>query len=87
MPGEGSSRTALQVHFVNHHMRYIIVVLEDGNLPLPCFTQCDMFVSWEALSGRHLDVAIFVKGKEWNHGRWVGKEAYVSISMSFQAYR
>ena len=31
--GQASSWTALRVHFVHRHMWYIIVFLEEGNLP------------------------------------------------------
>ena len=53
-PGRASSWIILRVHFVHRHMQDKKVVLEEGNFPLPCYPQCDMFVSWESLNERHL---------------------------------
>ena len=49
-PGRALSRSALQVHFVHHYMQDAIVVLEEGNHPLPRYPKYDMFVRLGVLS-------------------------------------
>ena len=64
------SQSALWVHFVHHHMRGTIVVLEEGNHPLPLCPKFDIFVSCEALNGSHSDMAMGAKGVEPKLRRW-----------------
>ena len=52
-PGRAGTRTAILVHFWRQHVRYIVIILEEGNLPHPRCPQCDMFVPWRDLNGRH----------------------------------
>ena len=56
------TRAAMQVYFVNLHVHDTVVILEEGNLPLPRCPQCDLQVSRKALNGRHLEVAL---GAPW----------------------
>ena len=42
-PGRVKSRASLRVHVVHHHVRYTIVVLEEGNNILTQCPHCDMF--------------------------------------------
>ena len=42
----------MRVHFVHRHVQDTVVLLEEGNLPLP---RCDLQVSKKALNGRHLE--------------------------------
>ena len=35
---------ALRFHFVHHHVQDMIVVLEEGNHPIPILPKCDVFV-------------------------------------------
>ena len=46
-------RSALQVHFMHHHVQYMLVVLEDGNHPLPRCPKWNIFVPLRALNGKH----------------------------------
>ena len=50
----------LRVHFVHLHMRVTILVLEEGNHPLPQFPKFNMFVPWEDLNWRHQDTENWV---------------------------
>ena len=52
-PGREGIRTAMQVHFWRQHVRYIVIILEEGKLPHPRCPRCDMFVPWRALNIRH----------------------------------
>ena len=44
----------MRVHFVHRHVHITMVILEEGNLPLPRCLLCDLQVSMKALNGRHL---------------------------------
>ena len=52
-PGRAGTRTAMRVHFWKRHVRDIVIILEEGNLHYPRCPQCDMFLTWRALNGRH----------------------------------
>ena len=54
-PGVLATQTAMWVHFVHRHVHDTVVMLEEGNLPLPQCPQCDLQVSRKALNGRHLE--------------------------------
>ena len=43
----------MRVHFWRRHVQDIVIILEEGNLPHPRCTDCDMFVLWRALNGHH----------------------------------
>ena len=34
-PGRAGTRTAMRIHFCNRHVRDIVIILEEVNLPLP----------------------------------------------------
>ena len=53
-PGVLATQTAMQVHFVHRHVHNTVVMLEEGNLPLPRCPRCNLQVSRKALNGRHL---------------------------------
>ena len=44
---------AMTMHFWYRHVRDIMVILEEVNLPHPWFPLCDMLVPWKALNGTH----------------------------------
>ena len=52
-PGQAGTRTAMCMHFCNRHVRDIVIILEEGNLPHPRCSRCEMLVPWRALNGRH----------------------------------
>ena len=54
-PGVLETRAAMRVHFVYRHVHNTVVILEEGNLPLPRFPRCDLQVVRKALNRRHLD--------------------------------
>ena len=53
-PGLLATRTAIRVHFVHLHVHDTVVMLEEGNLPLPRCPRCNLQVSRKALNERHL---------------------------------
>ena len=57
-PGRSGTRTAMRVHFWRRHVRDIVIILEEGNLPHPRCSRCDMMVPWRSLNGRHKSTAM-----------------------------
>ena len=57
-PGRAGTRTAMRMHLCSRHVRDIVVILEEGNLPHPRCSRCDMLVLWRALNGKHHDTAM-----------------------------
>ena len=64
-PGVLATRTAMRVHFVHRHVHDTVVMLEEGNLPLPWVPQCNLQVFRKALYGRHLGTIQWMTGTEW----------------------
>ena len=56
--GRSLIRTALRVHFMQHHVWDTIVVLEEGNQPHPQCPRCDIFFPWEALNSHQPSMKI-----------------------------
>ena len=54
----------MRVHFVHRHVHNTVVMLEEGNLPLPQCPRCDLQVSRKALNGHHLGTLQCHKGAE-----------------------
>ena len=76
-PGVSETRAAMRVHFVHWHVHNTVVILEEGNIPLPRCPRCDLQVSRKALNGRHLDQSVKegdgAEAKEASGGRVVGR--------------
>ena len=58
--GGASNRTNLWVQFSHCHAQYIIVILEEGNIPYPRWLKYDMFVSHKVINVWHL-LAVFFR--------------------------
>ena len=63
-PGVLAARAAMRVHFMHRHVNDTVVILEEGNLPLPRCPQCDLQVSRKVLNGRHLGTSQCRTGTE-----------------------
>ena len=59
-----ATRAAMRVHFVHRHVHDTVVILEEGNLPLPLCPWCYLQVSRKALNGRHLETSQCRTGME-----------------------
>ena len=55
-------------------MRYIVIILEKGNLPHPRFPRFDILVPWAALNGLHPNTTQCAKGSERNWHRLATEE-------------
>ena len=62
--GRASTRTEMRVHFWHRHVRYIVVIMEDGNIPHPWFPLFDMLVPWNSLNETHRRTAQCTQGAE-----------------------
>ena len=67
-PGVSATQAAMRVNFVHRHVHNAVVILEEGNLPLPRCPGCDLQVSRKALNGRHLETNQCKKGAERKNG-------------------
>ena len=55
----------MRVHFVHRHVHDTVVILEEGNPPLPRCPRCDLQVSMNVLNGHHLGNSQWRTGTEW----------------------
>ena len=68
-PGVLATQTTMWVHFVQRHVHNTVVMLEEGNLPLPRCPWCDLQVNRKALNGRHLGTIQYRTGTEHKRRR------------------
>ena len=74
------------MHFCNWHVWGIVIILDEGNLPHPRYSRCDMLVPWRELTGRHHTTAMCKKGVERKRRRMVESELRDSRERAFEAY-
>ena len=63
-PGVLATRAAMRMHFSHWHVHNTMVILEEGNLPLPRCPRCALQISRKALNGRHLGTSQCRMGME-----------------------
>ena len=63
-----------------------MVILEEGNLPLPRCPRCDLQVSRKALNGRHLETNQCRTGAERKLQRLAAAEGEAATERAFHAY-
>ena len=85
-PGRAGTQTAMRVHFWRRHVQDIIIILEEGNLPHPRFTNCDMFVPWRALNVRHKSTDMCRSGADRKRRRLAETEVRYSTEKAFEVY-
>ena len=85
-PGVSETRAAMRVHFVHRHVHDTVVILEEGNLPLPRCPRCDLQVSRKALNGRHLETNQCKTGAERKLRRLAAAEGEAATERAFNAY-
>ena len=76
----------MRMHFFNRHVRDIVIILKEGNLPNPRCPQCDMLVPWRALKGGHHATVQCTKGPELKRCRMVEAELREITERAFGAY-
>ena len=81
-----ATRAAMRVHFVHRHVQNTVVILEEGNLPLPWCPRCNFQVPRKALNRRHLGTSQFRTGTEWKRRRLAEAELETTSEKAFHAY-
>ena len=84
--GRAGTRTAMRMNFCSRHVRDIVIILEEGNLPHPRCSRCDMLVPWRALNGKHHDTAMCRSGAERKKRKMADTELREITEMAFEAY-
>ena len=72
---------------MHRHVHDTVVILEEGNLPLPWCPRCDLQVSRRALNGRHLETNQCKKGAKRKQRRLAAAEVKTTSEKAFHAYR
>ena len=85
-PGRAGTRTAMRIHFCRQHVRDIVIILEEGNLPHPRCSRCDMLVPWRTFDGKHHGTAMCRSGAERKRRQLAETELQESTEMAFDAY-
>ena len=67
-------------------MRYKVEILEEGSHPLPRCPKYDMFVTCQALNGKHQVTTMCSIGEDQKQERWWDEEAQIITEVDFQAY-
>ena len=80
------TRTAMRVQFVHRHVHDTVVMLEEGNIPLPRCPRCDLQASRKALNGRHLWTIQCRTGTEQKRRRLAVAEMQENLERAFHAY-
>ena len=85
-PGRAGTGTAMRVHFWRRHVRDVVIILEEGNLPHPRCLRCDMLVLWRSLNGSQKSTAMCRSGAERKRRRLAETEVRESTEMAFEIY-
>ena len=85
-PERAGTRTAMRVHFWRRHVRDIVIILKEGNLPHPRFPRCEMFVPWRSLNGSNKSKEMCRGGADKKRRRLAEAEVRDSAEMAFEVY-
>ena len=76
----------MRVHFWHWHVRDIVVILEDGNIPHPRCRLCDMLVSSKSLNETQRRMAQCPWGAERKRRKLAAEEEREVTARYFSAY-
>ena len=71
---------------MHRHVHDTVVILEEGNPPLPRCPRCDLQVSRKSLNGRHLETNQCRTGAERKIRRLAAAEGEAATERAFHAY-
>ena len=83
-PGRAGTRTAMRVHLWRRHVRDVVIILEEGNLPHPICSRYDIFVLWRSLNDSHKSTEMGRSGAERKRWRLAEAEIRDSTEMAFE---
>ena len=81
--GRAATIMVLGVHLLPIHVRYTLVILDEGNLPHPWCPRCDILVPWVVLNGRHATNTKCARGAEKKWRRMASEEMRDSTARAF----
>ena len=81
-----ATRATMRVQFVHRNVHDTMVMLEEGNLPLPRCPRCELQVSRKALNGRHLGTSQCRTGTERKRRQLAEAEMRENSERAFHAY-
>ena len=84
--GQATMCTNLWIHFVRHHVRNTIVMMEEGNRTHPRFSDSGIFLPWAALNHRHPTTDLCDQGADWKRRKLSDKETHVGAATYFRSY-
>ena len=73
-PVQAATRTAMRLHFLHRNVLDTVLILEEGNIPNPRCTRCDMLVPRRALNVRHPATAQSAREADCKRRRIVEEE-------------
>ena len=76
----------MRVYFVHRHVHDTVMMLEEGNLPLPRCLRCDLQFPRKALNGSHLGTLQCKKGAEQKRRRLTETGTQENAERAFYAY-
>ena len=76
----------MRVHFVHRHIHDTVVMLEEGNLPLPRCPRCGLQVTRKALNGHRRGTLQCKKGVELKLLRLAETETRENAERAFHTY-
>ena len=76
----------MRVHFWRRHVRDVVIILDEGNLPHPRCSRCEILVPWRSLNGRHKSNSMCRSGAERKRWRLAETEVRESTEMAFEVY-
>ena len=71
---------------MHRHVHDTVVILEEGNLPLPLCPRCDLQVSSKVLNGSHMETNQCKMGAERKLRRLAAAEGEAATEREFHAY-
>ena len=84
--GRATTRTNLRINFLHCHVRYTIVILEEGNCPHPHCPACDMSIPWSALNRRHPSLDLYARENDRKRRILAEEEVRVGATMALWDY-
>ena len=76
----------MQVHYLYWHVLDTVVIMEEGNLPHPRCTRCDMLSPRRALNDRHTATNQLARGGERKRRRLAEEELRESLEQALEVY-
>ena len=73
----------LRIHFVHRHMRYTIVITEEGNQPHPRCPMCNMFVLWKSLNDHQPTKSLCARGDDMKCKRLEADKTQAGVDNAF----